>query len=230
MFVYTEVFRAGSHGWLATTCWKVTLLLTSHLFIRQLRGQHCCARCDDLTLPHPWTKADLNFKVFVGVYKGSITTAASIWHTTSQFHGIAPIIYWKISLLLLFRVRRSSTWSNPLPPTLHYMRHGAPRPIRVKCSLGTKWRSVTSVLCPKEPPCSSLQVCGFVYACVKFLLIIKSQVPLLLTLMLLSPPGPDRGKGSGLVLCSHWLFTNSSSTEKQEDISHTSTTGTYPRV
>lgn len=67
----------------------------------------------------------------------------------------------KKCLLLLCRVRRSSTWSSPLLPTLHYMRHGAPRPIRVKCSLGTKWRNVTSVLFPREPPCSSLQVCGW---------------------------------------------------------------------
>lgn len=76
-------------------------------------------------------------------------------------------VYWqswpstKKCLLLLCRVRRSSTWSSPLLPTLHYMRHGAPRPIRVKCSLGTKWRNVTSVSFPREPPCSSLQVCSW---------------------------------------------------------------------
>lgn len=94
-----------------------------------------------------------------------ITAASSqLPHSNTQHHSVIIQVWWpltKTPLHLVCRVRRSSIWSSPLLPTLHYMRHGAPRPIRVKCSLGTKWTSATSVLYPRELPCSSLQVCNY---------------------------------------------------------------------
>ena len=60
--------------------------------------------------------------------------------------------------LCLLRVRRFSTLFPPHLPTWHCLNVGAPRPIRTKCSLATKWTCVTSAPSNRETPSSSRQV------------------------------------------------------------------------
>lgn len=56
-------------------------------------------------------------------------------------------------LFLCFRVRRFSTWSVRLLLTWHCLSAGAPLPIRMSSSLGTKWTCATSAHLSKETLC-----------------------------------------------------------------------------
>lgn len=60
--------------------------------------------------------------------------------------------------ILPHRERRSSTWYVPLQPTWHSLRHGAAPPIRMKCSLGTKWTGAIAVRSARARPSSYQQV------------------------------------------------------------------------
>lgn len=64
--------------------------------------------------------------------------------------------FWYLNLC--FRVRRSSTWFAQQMPTWLSLSAGAAPLTRMKCSLGTRWTSATSVLWSKDRHFSFLQV------------------------------------------------------------------------
>lgn len=63
-----------------------------------------------------------------------------------------------ISTSFCFRVRRSSTWSAQQMPTWLSLSAGAAPLTRMRCSLGTRWKSATSVLWSKDRHFSFPQV------------------------------------------------------------------------
>lgn len=63
-----------------------------------------------------------------------------------------------ISTSFCFRVKRSSTWSAQQMPTWLSLRAGAAPLTRMRCSLGTRWTSATSVLWSKDRRFSFPQV------------------------------------------------------------------------
>lgn len=77
------------------------------------------------------------------------------WRILEVFSG-NPWCLWPFHLC--FRVRRSSTWSVQQMPTWLSLSAGAAPLTRMRCSLGTRWTSATSVLWSKDRHFSFLQV------------------------------------------------------------------------
>lgn len=77
------------------------------------------------------------------------------WRILEVFSG-NPWCLWPFHLC--FRVRRSSTWSVQQMPTWLCLSAGAAPLTRMRCSLGTRWTSATSVLWSKDRHFSFLQV------------------------------------------------------------------------
>lgn len=76
----------------------------------------------------------------------------------SQKTSLETFDIFDMSIFLCFRVRRSSTWSAQQMPTWLSLSAGAAPLTRMRCSLGTRWTSATSVLWSKDRHFSFLQV------------------------------------------------------------------------